>query len=181
MRMKLVDAVSRTTIRPFMFTSKDKPSVLEILVRCGNMLPLKKPARAEKGLCDVSLRDGKGRPVLLTPLLERPDLACFEPDPTSMYSSEVKNPAKTWVDGLNSLGDRTVALSKDLMSIREVKRVDWKDLRNLVLFRYHCGYSPNKNDNGSGEIVWEFSWGRDVGYGTTCYDNGDRGSRRGRK
>ena len=132
--------VSRTTIRPFMFTTNSRPSTLDILVRTGTMLPLKKPARAEKGLDDVSSRDIYCRPVLLAPLLERPDLARFESD-CNVMSREVKNPAKEWVDGLNSLVGRTVALAEDLVSIREVKRIDWKDLRNLVIFRYHCGMS----------------------------------------
>src|SRR5438046_3058450 len=138
--------VTRTTFRPFIFTSNKVLSVIEILVRTGQMLPVKKPSRAEKGLQDVASRNGDTRPVLLAPLLQRPDLVAFEPDSTSTVDEdhqeedeEEKNPAKDWLEGLNSLGVGTVAISQDVLQIREVKQVDWADLRNLVLFRFRCG------------------------------------------
>jgi hypothetical protein len=133
--------VARTTARPFIFTLNKVPSVIEILVRTGQMLPIKKPVKAEKGLQDVASRNGDSRPILLAPLLQRPDLLTFEPDSTSTIDEEEedKNPAKDWVEGLNSLGGGTVAISQDVVPIREVKRVDWGDLRNLVLFRFRCG------------------------------------------
>ena len=132
--------MTRTTFRPFIFTSKKVPSVIEILVRTGQMLPVKKPSKAEKGLQDVASRNGDTRPVLLAPLLRRLDLLPFEPDSTSTVDEEEEtNPAKDWVEGLNSLGSGTVAISQDVQQIREVKRVDWADLRNLVLFRFRCG------------------------------------------
>jgi len=104
------------------------------------MSVIKKPAKAETGLQDVASRNGDTRPVLLAPLLQRPDLLSFEPDSTSTVDEEEEaNPAKDWVEGLNSLGRGTVAISPDVVQIREIKRVDWGDLRNLVLFRFRCG------------------------------------------
>ena len=124
-----------------MFTPNKVPSVVEILVRTGQMLVVKKPAKAEKGLQDVASRNGDSRPVLLSPLLQRPDLLSFGPDPTSTVDEEEEeeNPAKDWVEGLNSLGRGSVAISQDVVQSRELKRVDWDGLRNLVLFRFQCG------------------------------------------
>jgi hypothetical protein len=124
-----------------MFTSNKAPSVLEILVRTGQILVVKKPAKAEKGLQDVASRNRDSRPVLLWPLLQRPDLLSFEPDSTSTVNEEEKeeNPAKDWVEGLNSLGGGSVAISPDVVQSRELKRADWDGLRNLVLFRFQCG------------------------------------------
>lgn len=133
--------VARTTFRPFIFTSNKVPSVIEVLVRTGQILAAKKPAKTEKGLQDVASRNGDIRPVLLAPLLERPDLLSFEPDSTSTVDEEEeeKNPAKDWVEGLNSLGRGTVTTSEDVVQAKEAKRVDWDNLRNLVLFRFRCG------------------------------------------
>ena len=116
------------------------------------MLAVKKPAKAEKGLQDVASRNGDTRPVLLAPLLQRPDLLSFEPDSTSTIDEEEEtNPAKDWVEGLNSLGRGTVAISQDVMHAREVRRVDWDDLRNLVLFRFRCGMTLEIMNNSSCE------------------------------
>ena len=124
-----------------MFTSSKVHSVIEVLVRTGAMLPLKKPAKAEKGLQDVGSRDKDIRPVLLAPLLQRPDLIAFEPDPTPPGNEDKGNNswAKDWVEGLNSLGKGTVAIAQEVVQIREIKKVDWNDLRNIVLFRFRCG------------------------------------------
>lgn len=139
--------MSRTSIRPFVFTSNQIPSRIEVLVRTGTMLPFQKPYKSEKGLQDISSRDGNIRPILLAPLLlqQAPDLQQFEPT-TSIHEEEQKkdvveetNPAKDWAEGLNSLGKGTVKLSQGVVQIKEVKKVEWKDLRNIVLFRFHCG------------------------------------------
>jgi hypothetical protein len=139
--MLILIVVSRTSIRPFCFTLNQVPSKIEILVRTGTILPIKKPSKAEKGLQDVSSRDGDIYPVLLAPILQRPDLQQFEPDSTAVVPvvEEGKNPAKDWVEGLNSLGKGTVEMSREAVPIREIKRVEWRDLTNIVLFRYHCG------------------------------------------
>lgn len=108
------------------------------------MLPLKKPARAEKGLQDVSSRDGFTRPVLLAPLLQRPDLERFEPDSTPVNTSmSVASPAKDWVEGLNALCKGTVGLSEEKTQIKEFKRVDWQGLKDIALFRFRCGLLPS--------------------------------------
>jgi len=139
--MLILTIVSRTSIRPFCFTLNQIPSKIEILVRAGTILPFKKPSKAEKGLQDVSSRDGDIYPVLLAPILQRPDLQHFEPDSTAVVpvAIEEKNPAKDWVEGLNSLGRGTVEMSNEVVQIKEIKRVEWRDLRNIVLFRYNCG------------------------------------------
>lgn len=143
--------VSRTSIRPFRFTLDQRPSKIEILVRTGTILPPKKPSKAEKGLQDISSRDGIIRPTLLSPLLHHQSLEQqqFEPHPTAIVSKENKkekeeeeeenNPAKDWVEGLNSLGRGTVEMGTETVQIKEIKRIEWRDLRNIVLFRFHCG------------------------------------------
>jgi hypothetical protein len=118
------------------------PSTIEILVRTGRVLPLKRPARSEKGLQDVSSRDGFDRPVLLGPVLQDPMLNKFELDHRKLVAVEMENPGKDWVAGLNTLGNGTVIVAQNVVQVKETKRVDWEDLRNLVLFRYRCGNSP---------------------------------------
>jgi hypothetical protein len=133
--------VSRTSIRPFIFTANKVPSNIEILVRTGTILPWKKPSKSEKGLQDISSRNEYSRPLLLAPSLQNPDLKQFEPDLATISESEAdgENPTKEWIQGLNSLGEGTVEMSPELVQIREVKSVKWKDLRNIALFRFHCG------------------------------------------
>jgi hypothetical protein len=115
------------------------PSMIEILVRTGRALPMKKPARSEKGLQDVASRDGFDRPVLLAPVLQDPMLNKFEPEHGKLVPAEMENPGKEWVVGLNALGNGTVTVAQNVVQVKETKRVDWEDLRNLVLFRYRCG------------------------------------------
>lgn len=63
----------------------------------------------------------------------------FEPDHRKLVPADMENAAQEWVLGLNSLGNGTVALAQNVVQQKEVKRIDWEDLRNLVLFRYRCG------------------------------------------
>jgi len=100
---------------------------------------MKRPARSEKGLQDISSRDGFDRPVLLTPVLQDPMLNKFEPDRQKSVPAEMENPGKDWVVGLNALGPGTVTVAQNVVQVKETKKVDWEDLRNLVLFRYRCG------------------------------------------
>jgi len=136
--------VSRTSIRPFKFTSNTNPSTIEILVRTGRILPVKKPARSEKGLQDVASRDGFDRPVRLAPVLQDPMLNKFEPDPRRLAPAKLENPGKEWVAGLNALGGGTVVVAQNVVQVKETKRIDWEDPKNLVLFRYRCGKSLYK-------------------------------------
>lgn len=57
-------------------------------------------------------------------------------------SAEIENPGNQWLAGLNALGDGTVTLAQNVVPVKETKRVDWENLRNLALFRYRCGKFP---------------------------------------
>jgi hypothetical protein len=122
----MLNLVSRTMVRPFKFTSNSKTSLVEILVRTGEMLPLAKPSKAEKGLQEISTRDGLINPISLAPLLQKEEL-------------KMDTLAKQWVDGLRGLGKGSVGLSEGVLVVKEVKVVGWKSLRNIVLFRFRCG------------------------------------------
>jgi hypothetical protein len=90
------------------------------------MLPPCKPAKAEKGLQEISSRDGIRNPILLAPLLDE-------------EVKMVQNPAKRWVDDLKLIGRGSVGLLDTVVTTREVKAVGWKSLKNIVLFRFRCG------------------------------------------
>ena len=117
--------------------------MLEVLVRTGSLSNPTRPLKSEKGLQDISSRDGHFRPVRLHPLLRRDDLSRFEPQlqsdvPKTDVSTDFH---KNWIVGISALGKGTIAISEEVVQTRETKRIDWKDLRNLVLFRFYCGIS----------------------------------------
>ena len=99
----------------------------------------KKPTRTEKGLQEIASRDGFRRPVFLAPLLHDPMLNEFEPDHLKCVPAKTANPGKDWVKGLNALGGNgTVTIGQNVVQVKQTTRIDWADLRNLVLFRYRC-------------------------------------------
>jgi len=110
-----------------------------------------KPIHADEGLRDATSRDGVSCPLFLAPLLARPDLVRFEPkseehlsscDESSATATQPGINLKEWILGLNALGrTRTLGVSQAFVSISPHPKVSWAEdkLRNLVLFRFHCG------------------------------------------
>jgi hypothetical protein len=147
--------VSRVTERAFIFSTGEE-SIIEVLVRAGNMKIPSKPICAEKGLQDINNRDGLITPFFLDKVLRHTSsqtCQSLQPqnvsgisttqDQTLTPTSSVDIPsvegAREWVRSLESLGVGSVRL-KDLGTpIREVKSVEWNEMRNLVLFRFRCG------------------------------------------
>lgn len=118
------------------------------------MLPPWKPAKAEKGLQEISSRDSIINPIFLAPLVQE-------------GVKRVENPAKRWVDDLKLIGRGSVGLLDAAVTAREVKMVGWKSLRNLVLFRFRCGkFFWDSSDSSENE--WSSCWTGGVcwvGYG----------------
>src|SRR5579859_5041150 len=112
--------VNRTTIKPFTFTSHKKTSIISILVRTGT--PQLSPSSSsttnkpqfiiDKGIQDLSLRDGHLHPVFLQPLLSPPPhleprnpIHTSNPDHSDKPDDTpvaVGNPGKQWISALAS-------------------------------------------------------------------------------
>jgi hypothetical protein len=141
-----------------MFTSNSTPSVIEILVRTGKICPPERPIKSERGLKEMTGRDGVARPFFLPPLLARPDLQRFEPKsettpvPNIKFSSPEKQrniDLKEWMAGLNGLGEKgTVGISQTFVDLKPYPKISWEnnELRNLVVFRFHCYGIPGREE-----------------------------------
>lgn len=85
---------------------------------------------SDKGLQDPIPRDGIIYPILLNPLLQRPDLDKFGPIPID--SSDIDNPTSEWIRGRSKLKEGQLGfLTKSF--------VEWQDdLRDIILFGFIC-------------------------------------------
>jgi hypothetical protein len=102
--------------------------MIQILVRTGVM---KIPSKvSEKGLERIAFRDGFVEPFFLDRVLypER---------------GEKAKEATRWVRELRCLGSGNVGLEGYAVQVREVKCVEWREIKSVVLFRFQCGMACN--------------------------------------
>lgn len=162
--------MNRTIIKPLIFTSNAKSSTISILVRTGTLHPSSnEPHVIDKGVDDLSLRDGFNFPIFLHRLLSRPDLEKFEPPTLQIENSStlgaerdaselrseknstgngddregvgecVENPGREWIKALASLKKGSIALGALTTDDNASKLVKWEEFKDIAVFQYRCG------------------------------------------